>query len=208
MYFSDYIYYLHEPYEEEHLLMSIYPYEVPLHYLDSNNQNGVAGGSIMYKKEIIRKISVKGECQEITMERFVGCFKSKLRLALEKSNEIKCIVPTLNFTGFDIPQKLEYCKTEKDALAVNTLIYELAQKTHQEHLCQQLCNRTVYFRKETKMSKNVLVRDLKEYGGGYYKVWMFYTNMYVIEKIETNIYDFDTTVVAVGGSIGLFLGWS
>ena len=52
------------------------------------------------------------------------------------------------------------------------------------------------------------MRDLQEYGSGYYILWMFYTDLYVIEKIETYIYDFDTALVAVGGSMTLFLGWS
>ena len=58
------------------------------------------------------------------------------------------------------------------------------------------------------LCKNVLTRDLQRYGLGYYIIWMFYSDLYVIEKIETYTFDFDTALVAVGGSMGLFLGWS
>ena len=60
LYAIDYIYYLHEPHEENHLLMSVYPYEIPLIYMDSENQNGMGGIDIIYKKEIVSKIPGKG----------------------------------------------------------------------------------------------------------------------------------------------------
>ena len=39
---------------------------------------------------MIRKISGKGGCQEITMEKFVRCLKTKLIQSIEKSNTIHC----------------------------------------------------------------------------------------------------------------------
>ena len=54
----------------------------------------------------------------------------------------------------------------------------------------------------------VLGKELKVYGEGYCIVWAFYSSLYVNEKIETYVFDFDTALVAVGGSLGLFLGWS
>ena len=43
---------------------------------------------------------------------------------------------------------------------------------------------------------------------GYYIIWAFYTSLHVEEKIETFQLDFNSALVAVGGSVGLFLGWS
>ena len=40
--------------------MSVYPYEIPLIYMDSENQNGMGGIDIIYKKEIVSKIPGKG----------------------------------------------------------------------------------------------------------------------------------------------------
>ena len=49
---------------------------------------------------------------------------------------------------------------------------------------------------------------MKVYGDGYFIIWSFYSSLYVNEKVETYIFDFDSALVAVGGSLGLFLGWS
>ena len=151
-FFTDYIYYLHEPYEDQHLFMSVYPYEVPLQYLDANNDNGIFAGSIIYRKEMIRKIPGKGGCKEISMKEFVECSRTKLKEDLENYPGIKCIVPALSFIGFNTFD-LEYCKTDIEATAQNKLIYVLAQEAQRKNLCQGLCNRTIYFQRQTKMSK-------------------------------------------------------
>ena len=43
---------------------------------------------------------------------------------------------------------------------------------------------------------------------GYYIIWAFYTSLHVETKKESYVFDFDSALVAVGGSLGLFLGWS
>ena len=37
---------------------------------------------------------------------------------------------------------------------------------------------------------------------------LIYSSLYVNEKIETYVFDFDSALVAVGGIFGLYLGWS
>ena len=80
--------------------MSVYPYEVPLVYMDAHNDNGMGGIDIIYKKEIVRKIPGKGGCQETPITDFIQCINTKLIEALEKS-DVKCKVPALNYTDFD-----------------------------------------------------------------------------------------------------------
>ena len=58
------------------------------------------------------------------------------------------------------------------------------------------------------LSKRVLSKELKQYGDGYYIIWAFYSTLNVNEKIETYVFDFTSALVAVGGSLGLFVGWS
>ena len=50
--------------------------------------------------------------------------------------------------------------------------------------------------------------ERKFYGDGYYIVWAFFSSMYVKEKVEHFAFSFDNLLVAVGGNLGLFLGWS
>ena len=46
------------------------------------------------------------------------------------------------------------------------------------------------------------------YAKGYYIIWAFYSSLHVETKNENYVFDFDSALVAVGGSLGLFLGWS
>ena len=190
--------------ENEHLLMSVYPYEVSLSHLNANNDNSFGGASIIYQKEILKKIPRDGLCKEQTMTQFLQCIKAKLKVALEKAQP-KCKVAALNFTEYN-SDHLQFCQTKDEALKIEGLIYQLAQDTHNQNLCGSLCSRTIYKSRMNFYSKRVLGKELKTYGNGYYIVWAFYSSLYVSEKVETYIFDFDSALVAVGGSLGLFLG--
>ena len=192
--------------ENEHLFMSVYPYEVALQHLNVQNDNGFGGASIVYEKKVQKKLKAKGSCQDQTIQEFIGCIRAELRKALQKST-VQCMVPALNFTDFDTSH-LEYCQSPSEALAVENLIYELAQKTQLESLCRSQCRRVIYENIINYYSERVLAKELASYGEGYFITWAFYSTLYVNEANETYIFDFDSALVAVGGSLGLFLGWS
>ena len=127
-------------------------------------------------------------------------------MALNQS-QINCTVAALSFTRYDT-SSLSYCNETEQALDLNGLIYKLAQKTQTKQLCGSLCNRTIYQSTLNYLSSNVLSKELKVYGNDWYIIWAFYSSLYVQEKIETYVYEFDSILVAVGGSMGLFLGIS
>ena len=105
----DYFYYLHEPNEEQHLYMSVYPYEVPMNYFGANSGE-FGSASIIYKKEE-KKIQEKEDAK-------------KFQLIISSM----CMIPALSYIDIDM-DNLEYCNTTEDALCVNGLIYNTAQKT-------------------------------------------------------------------------------
>ena len=190
--------------------MSVYPYEVPLIYINAKNKNGLAGGDIIYSKEEVHKIPEKGDCQEISMELFVGCIKKKIKESLENSSKVNCMVPALEFTDFNY-SGLNYCESKDDALEVDGLIYEIAQKIHVESQCGTLCNRTIYHSKFSNyLSKKAISKELEEYEAteGYYIIWAYYSSLYVSDDKETYLFDFESTLVAIGSNLGLFVGWS
>ena len=84
-------YYLHEPYENEWLLTSVYPYEVPIKYINAKNNDQLGAADIIIQKEIIRKISGKGGCEDKSITNIVECWKNKLAESLSKVN-ISCKV--------------------------------------------------------------------------------------------------------------------
>ena len=103
---------------------------------------------------------------------------------------------------------MEYCKTKEEALDVETLVYNLAVKNHANHVCGYICSRTKYPSELNVLSRSVLSKELQTYGNGYLIIWMFYGTLNVEEKVETLLFDFNSAVVAVGGGLGLFVGWS
>lgn len=77
-----------------------------------------------------------------------------------------------------------------------------------ESLCGTLCNRTVYYNRNNFVSEFVMGNERKVYGDGYVVVWAFYSSLYVFEKVEHYSFYFDNVIYAIGGNMGLFLGWS
>ena len=202
----DYNYYLHEPLENEWLFMSVYPYEVTLNWIDAKNDDDIGAADIIMRKEIIKKIPGKGGCKDILVSDLIECWIKKLAESLSKAN-IRCKVPALRFTQFNTDH-LDYCTNKEDALEVEGIIYNEAIKNLEKSVCPSLCTTIKYHQFVSLLSKNVLSKELKIYGDGYFIIWQFYSTLYVNEKVETYIFDFDSALVAIGGSLGLFLGWS
>ena len=95
--------------------MSVYPYEVPLIYMDSANTNGMGGIDIIYKKEIVRKIAGKGGCEEKPINEFIQCLNDNLVKQLVKA-DVKCKVPALTYTEFNTSGKFWLCVGLKSAI--------------------------------------------------------------------------------------------
>lgn len=57
-------------------------------------------------------------------------------------------------------------------------------------------------------AENVLPDVVTEYGKNYFLLFIFLTGTFVEEKMEAYIFDIDTAIFAIGGTMGLFLGWS
>ena len=117
-------------------------------------------------------------------------------------------VAALKFTEYN-PDSLNYCSNKKEALEVEGKIYALAQNILVNKRCgETICDRIIYKSRLTWLSERTLSSELKEYGAGWYIIWPFYSSLYVDEIIETWLFDFESALVAVGGCLGLFLGWS
>ena len=90
----DYNFYLHEPLENEWLLMSVYPYEVPIYHINASNEDGIGAADIIYQKKIVRKIPGRAKCHDITLKDVVECWRDHLALSIKKKN-ISCKIPAL-----------------------------------------------------------------------------------------------------------------
>ena len=113
----------------------------------------------------------------------------------------------IRFTKFDASD-LNDCSTKDEALEIDATIYNVAQENLAKDICGKICSFTKYNHKLSLLAKNVLSKEIKEYGDGYFFIWSFYSSLYVDERVETYVFDFNTALISVGGSLGLFLGWS
>ena len=134
-------------------------------YIDASNDDGIGGADIIYQKEIIKKIPEKSGClQNATINSFVECRKKTLKSFLEQG-KVKCKVPALDFTEFDT-SFLRYCSTRDEALEMDGLIYDLAQKVQGKKTCIVPCNLPKYKSELNFLSKLTLSKEIKKYGQG------------------------------------------
>ena len=125
--------------------------------------------------------------------------------------DIPCKIPAFEWIHENFAKNktdLEYCNDKNEALRVEKIVYDTAIENHKKNVCGHICNFVKYPSKLSYLGKNVLSKELEKYGQGYYIIWAFYSSLYVNEKVEQYLFDFDSALVAVGGSLGLFLGWS
>lgn len=168
----------------------------------------MGGADIFITKEIIRKIPSKSGCQAISIEEFAKCLRQELQKNLEMQqflSNLKCKVPAMDFK---LKLNLNYCTSTSDALKMEKIIYKSAIEIHQKKICGKVCDLPKFTSDLSYLSKNVLSKELQRYGDGYFIIWSFYSTLSVEEKIETYIFDFDTALIAFGGTLGLYLGWS
>ena len=168
----------------------------------------MGGADIFITKEIIRKIPSKSGCQAISIEEFAKCLRQELQKNLEMQqflSNLKCKVPALDF---NLKLNLNYCTSTSDALKMEKIIYKSAIEIHQKKICGKVCDLPKFTSDLSYLSKNVLSKELQRYGDGFFIIWSFYSTLSVEEKIETYIFDFDTALIAFGGTLGLYLGWS
>ena len=164
----------------------------------------MGGADIFITKEIIRKIPSKSGCQAISIEEFAKCLRQELQKKLEMQqflSNLKCKVPAMDF---NLKLNLNYCTS----LKMEKIIYKSAIEIHQKKICGKVCDLPKFTSDLSYLSKNVLSKELQRYGDGFFIIWSFYSTLSVEEKIETYIFDFDTALIAFGGTLGLYLGWS
>ncbi len=193
---TDYTIYIHDPGEEFWLLLGIYPYEITSVKVQANNSHGMAAADLLIKKEIIRS----DDCiNDIGSDQFAKCATEEL---------IKQFLAVANCTSFLLEhlhpqQKLPYC--HQQYLVYNDAV-NLAQNLLKDILisrkCASMCDRTRYSVNLAEYHENVM------FGSDDYFLACFFGTLNVEHKTEKYVYGFGTAIVAVGGSMGLFLGFS
>ena len=96
---------------------------------------------------------------------------------------IPCKIPAFEWIHENFAKNktdLEYCNDKNEALRVEKMVYDVAIENHKKHVCGHICNFVKYPSKLSYLGKNVLSKELENYGQGYYIIWAFYSSLYEI----------------------------
>jgi hypothetical protein len=194
-------FYPHEPYEEEWLLLSVFPYDVIVDKIDVENDQGIGGIDVQVSKEITQKLQGKEHsCRMKPLKGFVFCVRKRLKEELIK--RLNCTIPF--FKSLQLQDFLPVCTTVSEANNAVNIASLIDKVTIREKKCKLPCTRVNYARNFAEFPE----KSLPESDKLFFTLWIYYSSLQIDEKIERYIYGFETVIVAVGGSMGLFLGWS
>ena len=99
------------------------------------------------------------------------------------------------------------CKNESEALNLMKTLNKIEKESLQNSVCVMPCKA-----KKFKVSSNYYSRNAfdtwQNYDPEYYYLYVVYSTLTVRVFKEEYVYDFATALVAIGGSMGLLLGYS
>jgi hypothetical protein len=197
----DIAFYLHEPYEEEWLVLMVYPYEVIVDKIDVENDQGIGGAEVQVRQEITHELRGNDKsCKQKPIKGFVYCVRKRLKKELIK--RLNCTIPF--FKSLQLPDFLPQCTTVSEADNAIVIASLIDKETIRKKKCKLPCTRVKYARNFAEYPE----KSLPESDKLFFSLWIYYSSLQVEAKIERYIYGFETAIVAVGGSMGLFLGWS
>ena len=151
----------------------------------------------------------KSNCTETLITKdYISCIRKVFKERLEDLG-ILCKAPFMIFTDLDT-SKLKFCSTPESTKEVEKNAYDIIIAIYQEQVCGLPCTQTSYDYEVSLQSAKTVAYDphIAQDERDYFIIWIYYTSLKVEEKIEKYLYGPDTALVAIGGSMGLFLGWS
>ena len=198
------------------VLPSRFPYEIPTINIDSNNEQGFH--SVNYIIDPMRRTLIpRGDnpCKQYAKKGdfqydnngFIQCSKTQIWSILQQ--RINCTIPGLEFFK---NSSLQDCQTLEEAKVTGNhfrnLTYDF-QYGPSKFGCPLPCQRRKddislqYYHNTSWVSADA--KEIEEMG---FQFFYFYNSHSMEEKMESLVYDFSTFLVATGGNLGLFLGFS
>jgi hypothetical protein len=197
--------YLHEKGDELWIALGSTPSELALNHdtIDASNEDGMRAASIKATKIYVEKLPKKGmDCQKgVTSIQYRDCAVDRIRSKFADSGE--CTTGPLMYYGIGN----QVCNdTQIYTFLVNYV--KVMDEVVEGQMCGRRCEVNSY------PSRKMYVHDKKLNWGDstmvteYFKVGIYLDSFVVEEKVEYHIYEMDSAVAAIGGSLGLFLGYS
>ena len=210
---KDYIVYILDAGEEFWLTMPYrFPYEISFSNLQSRNEDGITKADLTIREvEIEERSNEFKPCQSYNQyqsdnEGFIDCSKKSFWSVLK--GRINCTIPGLDML-VDSSSNFMKCKENSEAFATLTLLSDTArrfQKDPSQMGCPLPCKRRKYLMHfQYYHSTSVMGKLFRE---NEFTLYYFYESFIVEERKESLVYDFSTFLVAIGGNLGLCLGFS
>ena len=169
----------------------------PLHFIVRKNTNT----RIEMKAERYKFLEQKGECQQ---ESFYECIVSKLELSDDfKACPTKCIPKIFSNLGLNFSSP--FCPYFRSGGCVMKIVRDLIWSSNQPSACKKSCSILQYF---GQISENHPDPPNASDKSNYYRLRYKFAdqNMYVSE--EYFIHDIMNVIGSVGGTLGMFIGFS
>ena len=198
--------FVHDEHEEHFLFLAIFPYDLSYIFVNSKNDQGINALDLSFRKIITNKLNNhRCKCSERSSPRhYNDCIKNNLKERVEKN--ISCTTPI--FHQLDLRdangEQMPNCEGTEKIYGTIRLVTNYLKAIIQEDLCLLPCTQVTY---DTAVKK-YHINTLDPRKSKHFRIWPSYTTMRVENRSEDYIYSPGTVVSAVGGSMGLFLGFS
>ncbi len=162
------------------------------------------------EKEIVSSISLftkhkrnHNGHKNVNEDEYYECVNKVTRDRAKELTPFLCYHPSFkNILGNELASKLESCKTEADFFAAKFMVINAAMKLANGSNCEMPAIMTTYEVTRTDYLQHLFTKpDM---------AIMFVTlgNTDIIIEEEYNLQDFAAVIATLGGSVGIFLGWS
>ena len=201
----DYKLIAHESGEEYWFLADNYPYQFSVLDIGSASDEKTGGMDIRLEKQTFTKLSkltlrnVSSCIPDTGMSEFQNCARNAL---IEELNLVSnCSTPILGFIPMNSTNLLN-CTQDTEALQILKKIWYTQRNTIMSKKCVPSCTRITYNLISVPFASNVVPFSSS------FQLWIGYMTTTVKQTTEQYVYDSAATLVAVGGSMGLFIGYS
>ena len=195
---------IHAKDEEKWLLFGIFPYDLPILYLEANNTKNIGAIDLAVQKTITTKMSRHNhECLvDADAAKYIDCVFEKIsKMHVE---EASCKTVLLERNGFEFDKNLHYCQNTSETTRIHRLASDTMKRVLRDRSCNPMCTQVAYD-PAVKKYHNFVLYPKNRVG---YRIWLSYASLRVEIRNEEYIYGIETTMSAIGGSMGLILGLS
>ena len=198
------------------VMPSRFPYEIPVANIDYNNDQGIHSLNYIIEPMLTtliprgdnpcRAYSKTGNYQYDNLG-FIDCSKTQIWTLLEQ--RITCTIPGLEFFK---NSSLKSCQTLEEAKVTRAHFRDLTydfQYGPSKYGCPLPCERRKdqvtlqYYHNTSWVSEET--EEVEKMG---FQFFYFYNSLSMEERKESLVYDFSAFLIATGGNLGLFLGFS